>query len=235
MHQDWNNIDFSPLTRLVKPKFFAIILRKVGILSEKRFHRLLQILPDTIKWDLRKGIPFKENTFDVVYHSHFLEHLDQKATGKFLKECYRVLKPSGLIRVVIPDLEIVCGKYLHTFQELPEKETSVPEDMEKHQQSILDLLGQMVVTEPGGTAEQPPFVRMIERFIRGDTARMGDIHRWMYDKYTLKELLLKTGFRDIQVESQSTGRIQGWTDFCLDTNEDGSIYKPNSIYVEAIK
>ena len=96
-HPQWNNVDFSPLTRLARRRRLAGVLRKVGILSEKRFRRLLSVDPEIIKWDLRKGIPFEDDTFDVVYHSHFLEHLEKDAACAFLNECFRVLKPSGII------------------------------------------------------------------------------------------------------------------------------------------
>ena len=235
MHRDWNNLDFSPMSRLAKHMFLAGLLHNVGLLSGKRFHRLSQILPDTIKWDLRKGIPFEDNTFDVLYHSHFIEHLHQKVAGEFLKECRRVLKVSGIIRVVVPNLEMLCREYLDTFQLLAGTESTVPGAMEKHEQNIRNLLSQMVASEPGGTAEQGRFVRNLERFIRGDTSRTGDIHRWMYDKYTLQKLLLIADFKDVRVESESTGRIPGWPSYCLDTNKDGSPYKRESIYAEGIK
>ena len=235
MHPDWNNLDFSPLTLLAKHMILARILRKVGILSEKRFERLSQVARGVNRWILRKGIPFIDGLFDVYFHSHFLEHLDREVAGVFLKECYRVLKPSGIMRVVVPDLEVQCRKYVDTLQALAQTENPDPETMVAHQETIRRLLGQMIVTELAGTAEQVFLVRLVERFIRGDAARAGEIHRWMYDQHTLKELLRNVGFKDIRVESPSTGRIQGWWTFCLDTEEDGSAYKRESIYIEGVK
>ena len=235
MHVDWNNLDFSPLAYLARHMILARILRRVSILSERRFQRLLQIDPDIIHWDLRKGIPFEDAKFDVVYHSHFLEHLDQKVAREFLRECCRVLKPSGVMRVVVPDLEIRCRNYMDTFQTLEKTESTVADAIAAHKEAIRRLVGQMVVKEPAGTVEQVPLVRMIERLLRGNTAKAGEIHRWMYDRFTLKELLRSVGFRDIRVESCSTGRIQGWETLRLDTSEDGSAYSRNSIYVEAVK
>src|SRR6185437_7104009 len=59
---DWENLDFAPASAAV------------------RAH------------DLQKGIPFPDGTFDVVYHSHVLEHFPKQFAPSFLRECHRVLK-----------------------------------------------------------------------------------------------------------------------------------------------
>jgi len=71
----------------------------------------LQQLIDKIKrshiihHDLNYGLPFHDNTVPYIFNSHFLEHLYYEDAQKFLKECYRVLKPGGVIRICIPSLE----------------------------------------------------------------------------------------------------------------------------------
>jgi predicted SAM-dependent methyltransferase len=51
-------------------------------------------------------------TVDFVYSSHFLEHLTRREASKIVKDCFRVLKPGGWIRLVCPDLRILARKYL---------------------------------------------------------------------------------------------------------------------------
>jgi predicted SAM-dependent methyltransferase len=51
----------------------------------------------TLVCDLEKGIPFPDETFDIVFSQSFLEHLTN--VGFHLKECYRVLKKDGLIDI----------------------------------------------------------------------------------------------------------------------------------------
>jgi SAM-dependent methyltransferase len=235
MNPFWNNVDFSMLAFFARHPLCAKIIRKIGILSEKRFTRLQFYDLQIIRWNVRKGIPFNDNTFDVVYHSHFLEHLDKKAAVLFLYDCYRVLKPQGVIRVVVPDLSAMCRRYIASFEVLEKCKQFEYSLITHHEESVGILLDQIVTTEPAGTAEQPFFVRIIERFVRGNAARAGEMHRWMYDKYTLGKLLGDIGFKDISAERPETGRINGWSEYHLDTNENGSIYKPNSIYMEAIK
>ena len=64
-----------------------------------------------IHHDLAYGIPFGDNTVDFVYSSHFLEHLFRKDALILLKESYRVLKPGGIVRVCVPDLQYAVSLY----------------------------------------------------------------------------------------------------------------------------
>lgn len=65
-----------------------------------------------IDHDLAKGIPFTDNSVDFIYHEHFIEHLDYESGLTFLKECYRVLKPDGAMRIACPDLDRLVKNYL---------------------------------------------------------------------------------------------------------------------------
>jgi len=63
----------------------------------------------------------------------------------------------------------------------------------------------------------------------------GEIHQWMYDHYSLRILLENAGFIDIKQRNAAESYIQDWSGFNLDTEPDGSIYKPDSIYMEGMK
>src|SRR5687768_11717320 len=91
MHWDWNNLDFSPYALLARKPWLAALMKRAGLLSAERQERLTGIDPTIIRWDLRRGIPFAADSFDVVYHSHFLEHIDPQYAPGLLKECHRVL------------------------------------------------------------------------------------------------------------------------------------------------
>src|SRR3954454_1180269 len=72
--------------------------------------------PYVIAYNLIKGLPFDNNSFQVVYHSQVLEHIPKENAAGFIKECFRVLEPGGIIRIVLPDLENIVKeycKYLH--------------------------------------------------------------------------------------------------------------------------
>jgi len=59
-----------------------------------------------------RTLPFPDNSFDYLVASHFLEHLTSEEAQRFLSECHRVLKSSGLIRIAVPDAEKLITKYL---------------------------------------------------------------------------------------------------------------------------
>lgn len=64
------------------------------------------------QYDVRRGIQKPDSSVDIVFCSHFIEHLTRDEGDAFLKECYRVLKPKGILRLVIPDTRLLIGKYL---------------------------------------------------------------------------------------------------------------------------
>ena len=61
--------------------------------------------------DASKKIPFKDSTVDLIYTCHMLEHLDQNETKVFFNESYRILKPNGIMRIVVPDFQKLVDNY----------------------------------------------------------------------------------------------------------------------------
>jgi predicted SAM-dependent methyltransferase len=61
--------------------------------------------------DIRKKLFFRDSTFEGVYSSHTLEHLQFNDGINLLKEIYRILKKGGVIRIVVPDLDKYCKFY----------------------------------------------------------------------------------------------------------------------------
>ena len=66
--------------------------------------------------DLVQGIPAADNSLEVVYHSHLLEHLTNVEGIEFTKACYRVLQPGGILRILVPDLELWSRNYISNNQ-----------------------------------------------------------------------------------------------------------------------
>lgn len=62
----------------------------------------------------------------------------------------------------------------------------------------------------------------------------GEIHRWMYDRVSLSRLLRNVGFESPSVCAAEESRIPSFDSYQLD-RVNGSIRKPDSLYIEAIK
>jgi predicted SAM-dependent methyltransferase len=63
----------------------------------------------------------------------------------------------------------------------------------------------------------------------------GEIHRWMYDRFSLSKTLMQAGFKNPIVCSPFDSQIENWKDFNLDVDLDNSEYKPDSLFCEGIK
>jgi predicted SAM-dependent methyltransferase len=61
--------------------------------------------------NLGYGVPLVDKTADFVFCSHFLEHLDPKVAENLLRECRRVLRAGGVVRIVVPDLRYAWKMY----------------------------------------------------------------------------------------------------------------------------
>ena len=117
-HKNWINIDYSSVSNYV------------------------------LEHDLSKGIPLENETVDFLYNSHILEHFSKESAKKLLNECYRVLKPGGIIRVVIPDLKSLAEEYLKAFNEHKLNPSDYNEA--NYNWFVIELIDQLVRDESGG-------------------------------------------------------------------------------------
>jgi len=212
-------------------------------------------------------LPFRDESFDVVYHSHLLEHLPHAEALPFLRECHRVSKPGAIVRVVVPDLEAIARLYLLNLESASSGE---PSAAQRYHWMVLELLDQMVRDETGGEMRRwwqknpmpaAEFVaeRMgeeVERAVAqlrsapppsqnsaktldpvsvGRFRTGGEVHKWMYDRFSLTELLLEAGFVQPRVCSAGESAIPGFDSYRLDITEQGAVRKPDSLFIEAVK
>jgi predicted SAM-dependent methyltransferase len=267
-HSDWRNLDIAPHSNGVE------------------------------KWDSKNGIPSKNQSVDFIYHSHMLEHLSEDDAKNLIKECHRVLKPQGVIRIAVPDLEIICREFLNALSRIDrgEKNGKIDADWMR-----LELFDQMTRETSGGMMtkclesdplnkdfiikrcgeqvrpilekdleknDSPPlpatipihlrFKIIIKKFIcmnfmKDCVAKIvldesdykalvygrfyfsGEKHKQMYDRISLTDLLQKSGFSEVIIQSPIDSLIPNWSTYYLDINSEGVIRKPDSLYVEGIK
>ena len=62
--------------------------------------------------DLRNGLPFRNHSVSSIYTSHVLEHFYPDELQQLLRECYRILRPGGGLRAVVPDMGRAVQAYL---------------------------------------------------------------------------------------------------------------------------
>ncbi len=56
-------------------------------------------------------LPFVDNSVDLIYASHVLEHFSRQETGEVLQEWFRVLRPAGVLRLAVPDFAACAALY----------------------------------------------------------------------------------------------------------------------------
>jgi predicted SAM-dependent methyltransferase len=121
-----------------------------------------------------KRFPFDDDTFDAIFSEHMLEHITYEQGGFMLRECWRVLKPGGWIRIVTPDLKALLALY-------QPKRTAI---QEKYLRWMTDRF-------LGGLGKyEPVFVVNLAMRFSG--------HQFMYDPELLEETLAEAGFKEIQ-------------------------------------
>lgn len=65
-----------------------------------------------IGWDCRRALPLSDRSAAGIRVEHFVEHLDpREELPTFLADCLRVLKPGGVLRVIVPDAEAYLRAY----------------------------------------------------------------------------------------------------------------------------
>jgi SAM-dependent methyltransferase len=111
----WINIDADPKLRLSGFFPFLKLANRMHIVSSSSVsmysgvHRPPNLVP--FKFG-EKPLPFKNDSVQAVFTSHALEHFPRHVALSILKEAHRVLMPGGVLRVTVPDLELVTKLYL---------------------------------------------------------------------------------------------------------------------------
>jgi predicted SAM-dependent methyltransferase len=99
--EGWYNIDNSP----------TIWISRLPL--AQRWLRLPAWPRSVHRHDVLKGLPFGDASVDFIYSSHTFEHFPYDRSLALTKECFRALKPGGVLRIVVPDLGRIVGDYLN--------------------------------------------------------------------------------------------------------------------------
>lgn len=66
-----------------------------------------------LRHDIRTGLPYGTGVVDCINVSHVLEHLTYEEGLNFLRECRRVIRPDGAIRIAVPDANKLIAGYVN--------------------------------------------------------------------------------------------------------------------------
>lgn len=189
---DWLNYEWGMLPLLSRfPRVRRLVVR-LGFLAPNydapwpRFQFV----------DIRKGLPLGDGTAAFIYCSHVLEHLERWESLRILRECRRVLKPGGRLRVVVPDLAIICRSYL---------EGNTAWD------TCRMLWGHAKDVEPAGWKG-----RLARHFIRP--------HQWHYGHAEMEQLMRDAGFAEVRASRFREGDFPDLDPLELESQMAVSLY-----------
>lgn len=57
-------------------------------------------------------LPFEDNSIDLIYASHVFEYFDRNEGNELLKKWYTKLKPNGILRLAVPNFEVMSKLYI---------------------------------------------------------------------------------------------------------------------------
>ena len=215
--EGWLNVDGSWNARLAKyPR-----LRRALALA-----RVIPREAARVEWrgdlrilDVRDPLPFATGSYDAIYASHLLEHLFLDDALRLLRECFRVLRPGGVLRLVVPDLKAIVREY-------------------NGEQPFYN-------STTGDFATMPAADRMNRRLLfRGASPPRGNVlmrvyaalkdfqtHKWMYDAESLVAHVRSVGFTEAAERGFCESRIAD-----IDRIEHpGRVLQGEGVCVEAVK
>jgi predicted SAM-dependent methyltransferase len=123
-----------------------------------------------INHDLRSGLPLHSESCELIYASHFLEHLEYADAQRLLRDCLRVLQPAGVLRIAAPDFAGCFSAYL------------------KRDFDYFDL----VKTSPADFGVEPGTETLVD-WVHHGVYQCGE-HRWIADEEKFELLLRHIGF-----------------------------------------
>lgn len=110
--EGWVNADITPHLFLARIPFAAFLSYHLGLITSERYEQHRQGVFDSVRYlNLRKPFPFRDNSFDNAFSAHVLEHLTREDGERCLREVHRILKPGGVVRLSVPDLDIGIAGY----------------------------------------------------------------------------------------------------------------------------
>jgi SAM-dependent methyltransferase len=164
--RSWENFDSSPSLRV--RRFFVL-----GRLTRS----LTPEFPAEVRYgNIAATLLCAPETADAVFASHVLEHLSRTDARRALSHIYAMLKPAGVFRLIVPDLESRVRQYLSNLD-----------------RGDMDSADWFLENTQLGRTSRGRGLRARARETFGAEA-----HLWMYDARSMERVLGLAGFVGIR-------------------------------------
>jgi predicted SAM-dependent methyltransferase len=127
--------------------------------------------------DVTERFPFADHTFTAILAEHVIEHFTYLDGKAMMAECFRTLKPGGILRLSTPNIRFYTGLF-------------EPENMEKLKESY--VIPHQKAWVPFADEARATFV--LNNLVRNWR------HLFVYDFETVAALLKSVGFTDISLK-----------------------------------
>ena len=107
--------------------------------------------PSVSQHDITKGLPYPDDHFDAVYHSHVLEHLEPRDGENCWTNAIACSRPGGVLRIVVPNLEQIATLYLNCHKQAWSGDRGAAVN---YKWMKMELLDQLVRSQSGGSMGQ---------------------------------------------------------------------------------
>lgn len=201
VNERWENIDASPSLKISKLPIFGRYISSL-------FH--VPNWPKTVVYgDIVKGLKNRNNSYDLIFAAHILEHLSLSDFHVALGNIHLYLKPNGIFRFIVPDLKQYVDIYIKHFSDSTLSAKAAHDFLEC---SLLGYTG----------SRKSLYYRFRE-------ALGNSRHQWMWDQPSLFDTIAQYGFRHIR-----QCHYGDWSDpqFGFVEKEENYLY---AIGIEAIK
>jgi len=146
--------------------------------------------------DIASMLPFHDNSFDLIYASHVIEHVPWFLQKQLFSELHRVLKPGGHLEIWVPDFKKVLEttmSYYQTGENNTEKDGWYRFNEEK---DVMTWANGRIFTYGDGTANPMSF----------------NWHRCVFTYEYLTKLYTNAGFINIvpMTHEEIRGYNHGW-------------------------
>ncbi|MGI5146914.1 class I SAM-dependent methyltransferase [Plantactinospora sp. CA-294935] len=179
----WVNIDRSPSLTLARVPGARSLLRRAGVLSKEH----MVPWPRSIKqFDVTKPLPYPNSSVSAIYSSHTLEHLYYDQALLLLRECHRTLRPGGMIRLALPDAQVLARRLLSAAGD-----EAAAAGLEFTKNLLMGPLSRPTRRE-----------RVVTRFSSSS-------HRWQPTPALVHEMLRQAGFPNPQPREYLVGALPG--------------------------